>query len=100
MHPRFEQFRHTELGKRLEYLLSGQEKYIEYRLCTRLGIPPVAAIVHDLLKLLPEISSNDTAKQFCGAVVAEIMREHGHTDLGKRGRVSGGLFQTGTLWSI
>jgi hypothetical protein len=99
MHKRFDHFRTTPLGAQLEALIDSPERYREYAALSRAGVPAVAAIVHDLQIHHPEIVGDRTARQFCGAMVAEVMRRHGHELLHARARVPGGLFISGAVWT-
>lgn len=99
MHSRFASFRGAELGQRLEVMIDTPERYVEYAALSRVSVPAVAALVDDLREGFPEVDDNDTAKQFCGAMVAEVMRRHGHEILRLRGRVPGGYFTYGAVWT-
>ena len=63
------------------------------------GVPAVAAIVHDLKAKFPEVGKDQTARQFCGAYVADVMRRHGHEIIQPRGRVPGDTFTYGAVWT-
>lgn len=99
MHSRFNELRKTKLGKGLESLLSSPKKYVEYAALSRAGLPAITAAVHELEELFPIVRSDQAARQFCGAVVGEVMRDAGHEILRPRGRVSGNLFTYGTVWT-
>ncbi|MBM1169958.1 DinB family protein [Microvirga arabica] len=99
MHSRFDEFRATPLGQQLEALANAPERYLEYAALSRVGVPAIAAIVHDLQTHFPEIAGNQAARQFCGAAVAEVMRLHHHDVLRPRGRVPGDLFTYGAIWT-
>jgi hypothetical protein len=99
MHSRFNTFRQTPLGAQLEQLIDSPERYLEYAALSRAEVPAVAAIVHDLRSRFPEVADDDTARQFCGAVVGEVMRRHSHDVLRPRGRVPGGYFTYGVVWT-
>lgn len=99
MHNRFDQFRLTALGQQLEALIDSPQRYTEYAALSRADIPAVTAIVHDLQARFPEVDSDQTARQFCGAMVGDVMRRHGHELLRPRGRVPGGYFSYGAVWS-
>lgn len=98
MHSRFDRFRATSLGQQLERLIDSPERYIEYAALSRVEVPAVSAVVHDLRKMFPELQHDQTAKQFCGAMVAEVMRRKHHEVLRPRGRVHGELFTYGAVW--
>ncbi|MDN0085773.1 hypothetical protein QU487_24135 [Crenobacter sp. SG2305] len=87
------------LGAQLEKLIDSPERYLEYAALSRAGVPAVAAIVHDLCSRFPEVADDDTARQFCGAMVGEVMRRHSHDVLRPRGRVPGGYFTYGVVWT-
>jgi hypothetical protein len=99
MHSRFNAFLRTRLGKQLDCLTGTAERYIEYAALSRAGVPAITAIVADLLAHFPEVQKDETARQFCGAKVADVMRSHGHELLRVRGRVPGGYFTYGAVWS-
>lgn len=99
MHNRFDQFRLTPLGQQLEQLIDTPIRYTEYAALSRADIPAVSAIVLDLQTRFPEVATNQTARQFCGAMVADVMRRHQHQLLRPRGRVPGGYFSYGAVWS-
>lgn len=98
MHSRFDRFRTTSLGRQLERLIDSPERYIEYAALSRAEVPAVSAIVHDLRRMFPEVQYDQTAKQFCGAMVAEVMRRRHHDVLRARGRVLGDFFTYGAVW--
>ncbi|MFC3531452.1 DinB family protein [Vogesella facilis] len=99
MHNRFDQFRLTALGQQLEALIDSPQRYTEYAALSRAEIPAVSAIVHDLQSRFPELAADQTARQFCGAMVGDVMRRHGHALLRPRGRVPGSYFSYGAVWS-
>ncbi|MGI9503106.1 MAG: hypothetical protein ACR2RE_08650 [Geminicoccaceae bacterium] len=79
--------------------MSNPKKYVEFAALSRAGLPVIAAAVHELEELFPIVKSDQTARQFCGAVVGEVMRDAGHEILRPRGRVCGNLFTYGTVWT-
>ena len=99
MHSRFKELRKTDLGQGLESLLSSSKKYVEYAALSRAGLPAITAAVHELEDLFPVVKSDQAVRQFCGAVVGEVMRDAGHEILRPRGRVSGTLFTYGAVWT-
>lgn len=99
MHSRFDQFRATPLGRQLEALLDSPGRYVEYAALSRAGVPAVAAAIHDLESRFPEVDGDAAARQFCGAMVADVMRRHHHDILRPRGRVPGGYFTYGAVWT-
>ena len=99
MHPRFEQFRACQLGQQLESMIDTPERYIAFRALSQLKIPAVAALIHDLRSYFPDVEHNYTAKQFCGSMVAEVMRRNGHVMVREKVRVPGGYFTYAALWS-
>ena len=101
MHPRFESYRKTKLGKAIETSAHKPERLIEYRLLSRLQMPAVVALSWDVGSLLKDLTEADRreAKQFCGAVVGDIMRENGYGIINPRGSAqSGGVFTLGAVW--
>jgi len=101
MHPRFEAYRSTELGKAIEALARKPEHITEYRLLSRIGMPAVVALSWDVRPLLQSLSEGEyrDAKQYCGAVVGDIMRENGYEIVNPRGSAQvGGVFTLGAVW--
>ena len=101
MHPRFESYRNTKLGTAIEVLALKPERMIEYRLLSRLGMPAVIALSWDVKPLLKNLSEGERrdAKQFCGSVVGDIMREKGYEIINPRGSAQlGGVFTLGAVW--
>src|SRR5438552_1876418 len=102
MHSRFETYRDTTLGKAIEALARRPERLIEYRLLSRLEMPAVNALSWDVKPLLQDLTDSErrAAKQFCGAVVGDIMRENGYGIVNPRGSAqSGGVFTLGAVWA-
>jgi hypothetical protein len=103
MHPRFEAYRDTSLGKTIERLAHQPERVIEYALLSRLEMPAVIALSWDVAPLLRGLSEADRrdAKQFCGAIVGDVMREHGYEIVNPRGSAqAGGVFTYGAVWGL
>jgi hypothetical protein len=103
MHARFEAYRATKLGKAIERLSSKSERLIEYVLLSKLKMPAVVALSWDVAPLLANLSEADRrdAKQFCGAVVGDIMRAHGYEIVNSRASAqAGGLFTYGAVWDL
>ncbi|WP_028536433.1 DinB family protein [Paludibacterium yongneupense] len=99
MHSRFDRFRSTPLGRQLEALIDSPERYIEFAALSRVGVAAIAAVQDEIGSKFPEIANDATARQFCGAMSAEIMRRHGHELVQARGRVAGPLFSYGAVFS-
>lgn len=99
MHPRYNRLIASSLGATLQRVLDTPERYIEYRVLSRLGIPAIAAAVDSLLHAYPEIEQDAFAKQFCGSLVGEIMRRKGHSMVRTKAAVPNGLFSVGAVWS-
>lgn len=99
MHSRFDQFRTTALGRQLETLIDTPERYTEFAVLSRVGVAAIAAVQDDIARLFPEVGEDATARQFCGALSAEIMRRHGHELVRARGRVTGPVFSYGAVFS-
>jgi hypothetical protein len=103
MTTRFKSYSRTSLGQRLSAIIKDPARYPEYQAFSREGFPAVTALV-SLLR--PELETLrladrrafDAAKQFVGWSVGSVMRNHGHTIIG-RSRVPGGLFTVGAIWS-
>ena len=103
MHPRFEAYRSTRLGKVIAPLAYKPERIVEYALLSRLGMPAVIALSWDVEPLLRDLSEGERrdAKQFCGAIVGDIMREHGYEIASPRGSAqAGGVFTLGAVWRV
>jgi hypothetical protein len=102
MHPRFEAYRATERGRAIEALARQKDRFVEYALLSRLGMPAVIALSWDMAPILRDIPESDQrdAKQYCGSVVGEIMREHGYEIINARGSAKvGGVFTLGAVWA-
>lgn len=99
MHSRFDAFRLTPLGAQLTALIDTPMRYIEFAALSRAGVAAVTAVRDDVFRLFPEVHDNVTARQFCGAMTAEVMRRHGHEIVQARGRVPGGGFSYGAVFS-
>lgn len=99
VHSRFDEFRATPLGQQLAVLIDNDVRYPEYAALSRVGFPAVAALIHDLQTYFPEVANDQTARQFCGAAVAEVMRRHYHDILRPRGRIPGGYLTYGAVWT-
>lgn len=99
MHSRFDRFRATPSGRQLEALIDSPERYIEFAALSRVGVAAIAAIADDIAERFPEIEADTTARQFCGAMVADVMRRHGHELVQARGRIGGSFFTYGAVFS-
>lgn len=84
----------TEAAK----IIHAAERKAEYRLCARLGIPSVAAIVHEISARFPEFAKHDRFKQWVGSEVAKEMRPD-YEVVQPRGRVPWCKYFTyGAVW--
>ncbi|MGU7812290.1 DinB family protein [Burkholderia sp. AW49-1] len=99
MHSRFDRFRATPLGAQLEALIAQPGRYVEFAALSRVGVAAIGAIHHEIAHKFPEIEADTTARQFCGAMVADVMRRHGHDVVQARGRIGGALFSYGAVFS-
>lgn len=99
LHSRFDKFRETALGAQLEALITDDSRYLEFAALSRAEVPAVAALVHDLEWRFPELADDPTARQFCGSMVAAVMRSRRHDVLRPRGRVPGDLFTFGAVFT-
>ncbi|MGU7773423.1 DinB family protein [Burkholderia sp. MR1-5-21] len=99
MHSRFDRFRTTPLGAQLEALIEQPERYIEFAALSRVGVAAIGAIQDEIAQKFPEIAADTTARQFCGAMVADVMRRRGHDVVQARGRIGGALFSYGAVFS-
>jgi hypothetical protein len=98
LHSRFDQFRKTPLGTQLEALLAEPSRYVEFAALARAGVASIVAVSHELADKFPEIERDTTARQFCGSMVADVMRSHGHEVVQARGRADGRLFTYGAVF--
>ena len=80
-------------------LIAQPERYVEFAALSRVGVAAIGAIQHEIAHKFPEIETDTTARQFCGAMVAEVMRRHGHDVVQARGRLGGTLFSYGAVFS-
>lgn len=99
LHSRFDQFRKTNLGIQLEAVCADRSRYAEFAALARARVPSIIAITHELSEKFPELADDTTARQFCGAMVAEVMRSLGHEVVQARGRADGRLFTYGAVFS-
>ncbi|MDR6413200.1 UNVERIFIED_ORG: hypothetical protein ABIC54_006642 [Burkholderia sp. 1263] len=99
MHSRFDRFRSSSLGQQLEALIVQSDRYIEFAVLSRVGVAAIAAVTDEISHKFPEVEQDTTARQFCGAMVAEVMRRHGHEVVQPRGRVGGSWFSYGAVFS-
>lgn len=95
---RYGTFRTGELGRALVALAEDASRYPEYAALSRVAVPAVAALSHEIARDFPQVRTDDFAKQAVGAFVGNIMRQFGHTIL-RRGRVPGDVFSYGAVWS-
>jgi len=65
----------------------------------RAGVASVVAISHELAERFPEVRKDVAAKQFCGALVADLMRTSGHDVVQARGRADGVVFTYGAVFT-
>jgi hypothetical protein len=102
VHARFEAYRTTERGRIIEAFARHKDHLVEYALLSRLRMPAVIALSWDIAPLLRDLSDSDRrdAKQYCGAIVGKIMREHGYEIVNPRGSAqAGGVFTLGAVWA-
>jgi hypothetical protein len=102
MHARFQAYRTTELGREIEAIARHEGRLIEFALLSKLNMPAVIALSWDVAPLVRDLSegAKREAKQYCGAVVGEIMREHGYEIANARGSAqAGGVFTLGAVWA-
>ncbi|MGH6665460.1 MAG: hypothetical protein ACREB2_11245 [Pseudolabrys sp.] len=102
MHARFEAYRNTKLGRAIEAVAQKPERMIEYALLSRLKMPAVIALSWDVAPLLNKLSEGDRrdAKQYCGAIIGDIMRANGYEIINPRGSgQAGGVFTLGAVWA-
>jgi len=108
LNPVHAEFEKTSVGQRLAQIARDPQHLYGYRLMSRLDVPAVQAIAWEVKPLLDAIDdprARDFAKQFCGAVVGEEMRNAGF-EIAKdakgrerRGAVPrGGVFSRGAIW--
>src|ERR1700741_5033446 len=102
MHARFQAYRTTGLGRVIEALARRADHWVEFALLSKLEMPAVIALSWDVAPLLSNLSESEKreAKQYCGAIVGEIMREHGYEIVNPRGSAkAGGVFTLGAVWA-
>jgi hypothetical protein len=102
MNPRFNAYHATERGRAIEAFARQKDRMVEYALLSRLGMPAVIALSWDVAPLLRNLSDSDRreAKQYCGAIIGDIMREHGYAIINPRGSAqAGGVFTFGAVWA-
>lgn len=99
MHSRFDAFRRTPVGRQLESLFEGEHRYVEFAALARAGVPSIVAVAHELETKFPDVIADTTARQFCGASVADVMRTRGHAIVQPRGRAAGRVFTYGAVFS-
>lgn len=103
MHPTFESFRRSTLGTQIAEQAQQPQRLIEYALLSRLEMPSVIALSWDVAPLLAGLTEAErrTAKQFCGAIVGDIMRDNGYEIVNPRGSARpGGVFTVGAVWGL
>lgn len=87
-----------EVREEAAAIIHAPERKLEYRLCARLGLPGVAAIVHDISARFPQFAKHDRFKQWVGNEVAKEMRPE-YEVVQPRGRVPWcGFFTYGAVW--
>jgi hypothetical protein len=101
MHQRFKAYRTTERGRAIEAFARQRDRLVEYALLSRLGMPAVIALSWDVAPVLGNLSDSDRreAKQYCGAIVGEIMRKHGYEIIRRGSAQAGGVFTFGAVWA-
>jgi hypothetical protein len=101
MSNRFEAFAVSGTGIALADAINTTERFFEFRTLSENGKPAVQAIARDVVPIiekLPTKKERDSASQFCGWYVGQIMRAAGYEIIQKRGRVGDAPFQTGAVW--
>ena len=79
-------------------IIQPEKKRVEFELCARLGIPSVAAVVHEINARFPEFRKHDRFKQWVGSEVAKVMRPD-YEVVQSRGRVPWcDFFTYGAVW--
>lgn len=102
MHARFQSYRTTDLGRAIESIARQKDRGVEFALLSKLEMPAVIALSWDIAPLLRDLSDSEKreAKQFCGAIVGEIMREQGYEIINPRGSAQAGrVFTLGAVWA-
>jgi hypothetical protein len=108
MNRSYQAFESSEIGQRIAAIIRRPDMLPAYRILSRLHMPAVQAIAWDVKPVLSTISDKKTydfAKQFCGALVGDVMRSHGfeiaRDSKGReeRGAVPGaGVFTKAAIW--
>jgi hypothetical protein len=83
----------------LESFFKTPTRYAECAALARAGVASVVAISHELAERFPEVQKDVAAKQFCGALVADLMRTSGHDVVQARGRADGVVFTYGAVFT-
>jgi hypothetical protein len=102
MHKRFDGFGRTPLGEDLIAIAHDPARLPVYDYFNRMGMPAVLALVPFVRPLLEGLdeSTNRSARQFCGAVVGDLMRDAGSAMVNAKGSARlGGVFSYGAVWS-
>lgn len=101
MSNRFQSYSETPTGLRLIEAIDVPELIPEFLALSKIGKPAVQAVaaeVAEIIEALPTKSERDSASQFCGWFVGQIMRPLGYRVVQERGRVTGAPFKTGAVW--
>jgi hypothetical protein len=97
----FPNYRMTETGRALTQIIQRPDRMLEFRLLSNLGMPAVQAIASDVTPIIDSLTTKaerDTASQFCGWAVGQLMRRAGYEVVQERGRVTEAPFKTGAVW--
>lgn len=98
MNPCYNRFRALQKGMHLESAIDTEENYLAFVHLSRQGRPAIEAVVDAVLRVYPAIRIDDFSRQFCGAIVGNVMYGHGHSSL-QKARVEGNVFGEGTVYS-
>jgi hypothetical protein len=109
MNHSYRDFETSEIGQRLAAIIRRSDMLPAYRVLSRLRMPAIQAVAWDVKPVLAQIEDkklHDFAKQYCGALVGDVMRENGFEIArdGKgreeRGAVPGaGVFTKAAIWA-
>jgi hypothetical protein len=101
MSRRFQSYSETQTGRSLMQAIDIPEMIPEFLALSKIGKPAIQAVaveVTEIIEALNTKSERDSASQFCGWFVGQIMRSLGYRVAQERGRVTGAPFKTGAVW--
>jgi hypothetical protein len=98
----FIQFEKTKLGQELSEIIRKPDRIPVYEYFVKLEMPSVLALVPYVRDIFRKLEEGElrTARQFCGVLVGDILKERGYVqkEKGVSARFGGEVFKTGTVW--